>query len=62
MLATSMKNTFLKRFKVTRTGKVLRRKMAQNHFRAKKTGNQIRGKRGEQAFDPSVAKLIRKIV
>jgi len=32
------KKALLKRFKVTRTGKILRRLSGQNHYRAKKTG------------------------
>ncbi|MBU3934383.1 50S ribosomal protein L35 [Patescibacteria group bacterium] len=39
------KQAILKRFKITRTGKVLRRPTGQNHFRAKKTGAQIRKSR-----------------
>jgi ribosomal protein L35 len=34
-----------KRIRVTRTGKVMLRKRAQNHFKAKKTGNAISSKR-----------------
>ncbi len=32
------KKAFLKRFKVTKTGKILRRASGQNHYRSKKTG------------------------
>ncbi|PIR88598.1 MAG: 50S ribosomal protein L35 [Candidatus Harrisonbacteria bacterium CG10_big_fil_rev_8_21_14_0_10_44_23] len=32
-----MKDTIKKRFKVTKTGKVLRRKMGTGHFRSKKS-------------------------
>lgn len=31
-----MKKAFLKRFKITKTGKILSRRPGQNHFRAKK--------------------------
>lgn len=34
-----------KRFKITKTGKVLRRATGQNHFRAKKSGNKRRDSR-----------------
>lgn len=40
------KKSVQKRIKVTKTGKLIRRKMAQDHFRASKSGRQIRGKRG----------------
>ncbi|HOF50312.1 MAG TPA: 50S ribosomal protein L35 [Candidatus Colwellbacteria bacterium] len=40
-----MRKTVGKRIKVTKTGKLMRRKMAQSHFRAKKSGSAIRAKR-----------------
>ncbi len=49
-----------KRFKITKNGKVLRKIGGQNHYRAKKTGKQIRRKRGWIALTPSIAKKIRK--
>lgn len=36
------KKAFLKRFKVTKNGKILRRATGQNHYRSKKTGAQKR--------------------
>ncbi len=41
-----LKKSVQKRIRVTRTGKLIRRKMAQDHFRANKSSRQIRGKRG----------------
>lgn len=41
-----MRKSFTKRFRQTKTGKLMRRTMAQDHFRANKSGNQIRNKRG----------------
>lgn len=41
-----MKKAVSTRIRITKTGKVLRRKMAQGHFRANKSGKQIRSKRG----------------
>lgn len=41
-----MKKSITTRIKVTKTGKMLRRKMAQGHFRAGKAGKSIRQKRG----------------
>ncbi|MBU6141853.1 50S ribosomal protein L35 [Patescibacteria group bacterium] len=40
-----MQKSFTKRIRVTRNGKMIRRKMAQDHFRAKRTGKQTRNKR-----------------
>ncbi|MDP3999559.1 MAG: 50S ribosomal protein L35 [bacterium] len=62
MPAMNKRNTFLKRFKVTPTGKILHRKMGQGHFRAKKSSKQIRGKRGTSSYAPSVAKLLQKVL
>ncbi|PIT92469.1 MAG: hypothetical protein COU08_02310 [Candidatus Harrisonbacteria bacterium CG10_big_fil_rev_8_21_14_0_10_42_17] len=39
------KKSYTSRLRKTRTGKLLKRTMGQSHFRAKKTGSQIRGKR-----------------
>ena len=36
------KKSLLKRFKITKTGKILRRLSGQNHYRAKKTGEKRR--------------------
>jgi large subunit ribosomal protein L35 len=36
------KKSILKRFKITKTGKVLRRLSGQNHYRVKKSGNRVR--------------------
>ncbi|MDD5433669.1 MAG: 50S ribosomal protein L35 [Candidatus Pacebacteria bacterium] len=49
-----------KRFKITKTGKVLRKSGGQNHYRAKKTGKQIRQTRNWIALSPSIIKRIKK--
>ncbi len=36
------KKALIKRFKITKTGKILRRIVGQNHYRSKKTGEQKR--------------------
>ena len=41
-----MKKSITKRVRITKTGKIMRRRMAQGHFRAGKTGDVIRKKRG----------------
>lgn len=39
-----MKKSILKRLKITKTGKILRRKMGQSHCRAKKSNTELRRK------------------
>ena len=51
-----------KRFRITKTGKVLRRHTGQDHYRSKKTGKQIRQKRGWVAMPKSLAKKIKKLM
>jgi len=51
-----------KRFKITKTGKVLRRATGQNHYRAKKSGKQKRQKRGWVELTPSLAKKVKKSI
>lgn len=57
-----MYKAFTKRFRVTRTGKILRRKMAQTHFRAKKSGKQIRNKRRGLPLKSMNAKVFKKYI
>jgi ribosomal protein L35 len=57
-----MKKSFKKRFRVTKTGKLLRRRMAQDHFRAKKSGKQIRRKRKGLAMEAVDVKVLRKYI
>lgn len=45
MTTTMAKKSFTKRIKVTKTGKLLRRKKGIGHARAKKSSNTIRNKR-----------------
>jgi len=54
------KKAIAKRFKVTRTGKILRRATGQNHYRSKKTGEQKRKGRKWIALSPTEAKRIKK--
>lgn len=52
----------LKRFKITKNGKVLRRPTGQNHFRAKKSGKQKRAGRKLVTVSKWEAKMIKKMV
>jgi large subunit ribosomal protein L35 len=51
-----------KRFKITKTGKVLRRATGQDHFRAKKSGQRIRKGRKWIKIEGSLAKKIKKLI
>ncbi len=44
------KKTFTKRFKITKTGKILRRKMGLSHFKSKKSPKAIRNNRSLSAL------------
>ena len=51
-----------KRFRVTRTGKVLHRKATGNHFLRKRRGNSRRRVEGMSAAAPGDAKVIKRIL
>ena len=56
------KKAVAKRFKITKTGKVLRRAVGQNHFRAKKTGDKRRKGRKWVELSKVDAKKIKKLL
>jgi large subunit ribosomal protein L35 len=56
------RKSITKRFKVTKTGKVLRRAIGQDHFRAKKTGKQIRRTRKWVHVSNPLAKKLKKLL
>lgn len=56
------RKSITKRFKITKTGKVLRRAIGQGHNRAKKTGNQIRKCRKWVQLCAVDAKKIKKLL
>ncbi len=51
-----------KRFKITKTGKVLRRAIGQDHFRAKKTGKQTRKTRKWVKLSGPLAKKVKRLL
>lgn len=57
-----MSKSFKKRFKITKSGKLLRRKMGQSHFRAKRSGKQKRNKRRKLPLHDSDAKVFKKYI
>jgi large subunit ribosomal protein L35 len=56
------RKSILKRFKFTKTGKILRRTTGLDHYRAKKTGEKIRKSRKWVAVAKNEAKKIRKVI
>ncbi|HEY4475769.1 MAG TPA: bL35 family ribosomal protein [Candidatus Paceibacterota bacterium] len=55
-----MKNSVSDRIRITKTGKILRRPMGVNHFRAKKTSKQRMSKRGTRSLVTSDVRIFRK--
>ncbi|MBI2647857.1 MAG: 50S ribosomal protein L35 [Candidatus Wildermuthbacteria bacterium] len=51
-----------KRFKLTRTGKILRRPTGQDHYRSKQTGKQKRQDRKWIPLSGSEAKAVKKLL
>ena len=56
------KQAILKRFKFTKSGKILRRPVGQNHSRAKKSGDKIRKSRKWVVLSKWETKAIKKMV
>ncbi len=54
------KDSVTERIKVRKSGKLARRKMAQDHFRARKSGGQIQSKRGGKLIDRVDIKNIKR--
>lgn len=56
------KKALVKRFKITKTGKILRRITGQNHYRSKKTGEQRRKGRKWIALSKTEAQALKKFL
>ena len=56
------RKSILKRFKITKTGKILRRQTGQNHFRAKKSSDLKRRKRKLIPLSQEEQKIIKKFL
>jgi large subunit ribosomal protein L35 len=56
------RKSLLKRFKITKTGKILRRRAGQDHYRAKKSGKKKRLLRKWVPVSKSEAKKIKKLL
>ena len=57
-----VRKSILKRFKITKTGKVLRRATGLDHYRAKKSGDTIRKSRKWVKVSKPEAKKIKKLI
>ena len=55
-----IRKSIIKRFKFTKTGKILRRATGQDHLRAKKSGKQIRKMRKWIPLSKGETKVIKK--
>ncbi len=54
------KRAVAKRFKLSRTGKVIARKANQDHFNSTDTGNQTRAKRTDKSLKSGLKKIIKR--
>ncbi len=61
-MKSKTRKSISKRVKITKTGKVLRRAVGQDHNRAKKTGKQIRKKRKWVEMSLPESKNIKKLI
>ena len=51
-----------KRFKMTKTGKMIRKKPGQDHFNAREKGSVTRAKRRNQTTSETVAKPLKHLI
>ncbi len=56
------RKSIIKRFKITKTGKVLKRHIGQDHFNAKKSGKKRRETRKMVKLSKADAKKIKKLL
>jgi len=62
MPKTKKRKSITKRFKITKTGKILRRTTGLDHYRAKKSGKKIRRSRKWKRLSKSETKKIKKLL
>ena len=56
------KKSITKRFKITKTGKILRRPTGLNHYRAKKSGKKVRQSRKMIRLSKTEEKKIKRLL
>jgi len=54
--------TISKRIKITKTGKIMKRRGGQDHFNTRDTGKNVRNKRRDDQLSSSNRKLIRDML
>ena len=59
-MTTKTKKALVKRFKITKNGKILRRMVGQNHYRSKKTGERKRKGRKWVQLSKTETKRLKK--
>ncbi|TSC78154.1 MAG: hypothetical protein G01um101433_441 [Parcubacteria group bacterium Gr01-1014_33] len=57
-----MRKAVLKRIKITKTGKLLRRRAGQNHFNSKEARHTQLRKKGLKGFSPTMEKRMRAYI
>ena len=62
MVKAKTRKSLVKRFKVTKSGKVMRRAVGQDHLLSKKSSQKKRALKKMVEMSPSEAKIIRKIL
>jgi large subunit ribosomal protein L35 len=62
MAKLKTRKSITKRFKITKTGKVLRRATGLDHYRAKKTGKKIRESRKRLKLSSAEIKRLKKFL
>lgn len=62
MTKLKSRKSVTKRFRITKTGKILRRASGLDHYRAKKSGKRVRESRKWVKVSESETKAIRKIL
>ena len=61
-MAYKTNKTLSKRFKVTKTGKLIKRTCGQDHFNARDNGKKIRNKRRDRKMSEAYAGTIKKLI
>ncbi|PIP23474.1 MAG: 50S ribosomal protein L35 [Candidatus Nealsonbacteria bacterium CG_4_10_14_0_2_um_filter_38_17] len=61
-MSLKTRKSLTKRFKITKTGKILRRATGLNHYRAKKSGKKVRQGREWVKLSKGEAKRIKKLL
>ncbi len=62
MTKLKSRKSFTKRFRITKTGKILRRASGLDHYRAKKSGKKVRESRKWVKVSKSETKAIKRIL